>query len=134
MLSLLVGLEINKFVLDSFKESLLALIQSVKNLSPLFIKYDISEGPLLPCIKVRGLCSYFYAKRHFDVFGGSVGLEKPFMTFCYGKMIKHNIIPLCMKLTKNLDAVSVIFYCDSVPNEIVQGLFITKCLTLWLPI
>lgn len=37
VLILLVDLKINNFTLDSFKESLLALIQSVKHLSSLFM-------------------------------------------------------------------------------------------------
>lgn len=45
---LLVGLKINNFVVDLFKESLLAMIQSVKHLSSLFMTRDISEGSLFP--------------------------------------------------------------------------------------
>ena len=47
-ITLLVGLKINNFVVDLFKKSLLAMIQSVKHLSSLFMTRDISEGSLFP--------------------------------------------------------------------------------------
>ena len=50
--SFLCGLKIKSFVLDSFNESLLALSQSVSNFSSLFMTQDISEGHLLPDIKL----------------------------------------------------------------------------------
>ena len=46
--SFLHGLKIKSFVLDSFKDGLLALSQSVTNFSSLFMTQDISEGHLLP--------------------------------------------------------------------------------------
>ena len=48
MFSVLRGLKIETFVLNSFNESLLTLSQSLSNISSLFMTQDISEGHLVP--------------------------------------------------------------------------------------
>ena len=53
--------------------------------------------------------SYCHGKCHFNFVSGWMGFEKTF-TFCCGKMLKHHILFLYEKSSKNSDTVWVNFH------------------------